>query len=52
MTRARPASPIVPQGREIFPAADRASENLQTGYAPLKRSERFIPTISSSCFRC
>jgi urea transport system ATP-binding protein len=32
----------VPQGREIFPLLTVA-ENLQTGLAPLKRAERYIP---------
>ncbi|MEJ5902780.1 urea ABC transporter ATP-binding subunit UrtE [Ochrobactrum teleogrylli] len=32
----------VPQGREIFPLLT-VKENLETGYALLKRSERFIP---------
>jgi urea transport system ATP-binding protein len=32
----------VPQGREIFPLLS-VRENLETGYAPVKRKERFIP---------
>ena len=32
----------VPQGREIFPLLS-VQENLETGYAPLKRGERFVP---------
>jgi len=32
----------VPQGREIFPLLSVA-ENLETGYAPLPRAERFVP---------
>lgn len=32
----------VPQGREIFPLLT-VKENLETGFAPLKRSERNIP---------
>ena len=32
----------VPQGREIFPLLT-VRENLQTGFAPLKRSDRTIP---------
>ncbi len=32
----------VPQGREIFPLLSVA-ENLETGYAPLPRSERHVP---------
>lgn len=33
---------FVPQGREIFPLLT-VKENLETGFAPLKRSERYIP---------
>ncbi len=33
---------FVPQGREIFPLLT-VRENLETGFAPLKRSERRIP---------
>src|SRR5277367_2732889 len=40
--RAQRGIGYVPQGREIFPLLTVA-ENLQTGMAPLKRSERFIP---------
>ena len=32
----------VPQGREIFPLLS-VRENLETGFAPLKRSERSVP---------
>ncbi len=32
----------VPQGREIFPLLS-VQENLETGYAPLKSGERFVP---------
>jgi urea transport system ATP-binding protein len=32
----------VPQGREIFPLLT-VRENLETGYAPVKRAERFVP---------
>ncbi len=32
----------VPQGREIFPLLTVA-ENLETGYAPLPRNQRFVP---------
>ena len=32
----------VPQGREIFPLLT-VKENLETGFAPLKRRDRFIP---------
>lgn len=40
--RARRGIAIVPQGREIFPLLT-VKENLETGYAPVARSERFIP---------
>ncbi len=40
--RARRGIAYVPQGREIFPLLT-VRENLLTGYAPLKRSERSIP---------
>ncbi len=40
--RARAGIGFVPQGREIFPLLT-VRENLQTGFAPLKRSERTIP---------
>lgn len=40
--RARRGIAIVPQGREIFPLLT-VKENLETGYAPVSRSERFIP---------
>ena len=40
--RARSGIAFVPQGREIFPLLT-VKENLETGYAPLKRSERSIP---------
>src|SRR5271156_1921450 len=40
--RAQRGIGYVPQGREIFPLLTVA-ENLQTGMAPLKRSERYIP---------
>ena len=42
----------VPQGREIFPLLT-VKENLETGYAPLKRRRaQHSRTISSSCSRC
>ena len=41
-TRARRGIGFVPQGREIFPLLT-VKENLQTGYAPLKASDRSIP---------
>jgi urea transport system ATP-binding protein len=40
--RARRGIAYVPQGREIFPLLT-VKENLETGYAPLKRSDRHIP---------
>jgi urea transport system ATP-binding protein len=40
--RARAGIAFVPQGREIFPLLT-VKENLETGYAPLKRGDRFIP---------
>lgn len=40
--RARLGIAYVPQGREIFPLLT-VKENLETGFAPLKRAERFIP---------
>ena len=40
--RARLGVAYVPQGREIFPLLT-VKENLETGYAPLARSERYLP---------
>jgi urea transport system ATP-binding protein len=40
--RARLGISYVPQGREIFPLLT-VDENLRTGFAPLKRSEHYIP---------
>jgi urea transport system ATP-binding protein len=40
--RARRGVAFVPQGREIFPLLT-VKENLETGFAPLKRADRFIP---------
>ncbi len=40
--RARRGIAFVPQGREIFPLLT-VKENLETGFAPLKRGERYIP---------
>lgn len=40
--RARSGIAFVPQGREVFPLLT-VRENLETGYAPLKRAERNIP---------
>jgi urea transport system ATP-binding protein len=47
--RARRGIGYVPQGREIFPLLT-VRENLEYGYAPLKRSERFIPGEIFSLF--
>ena len=41
--RARRGIAYVPQGREIFPLLT-VRENLETGYAPLKRRDRHIPS--------
>jgi urea transport system ATP-binding protein len=40
--RARRGIAFVPQGREIFPLLS-VKENIETGFAPLKRVERKIP---------
>jgi urea transport system ATP-binding protein len=40
--RARHGIAFVPQGREIFPLLT-VEENLQTGFAALPRSERYVP---------
>ncbi|MEQ8710126.1 MAG: urea ABC transporter ATP-binding subunit UrtE [Rhodospirillales bacterium] len=40
--RARRGIACIPQGREIFPLLT-VKENLETGYAPLPRKERFVP---------
>lgn len=47
--RARRGIAYVPQGREIFPLLSVA-ENLETGFAPLKREERSIPDDVFSLF--
>ena len=47
--RARRGMAFVPQGREIFPLLT-VQENLQTGFAPLKRAEREIPEDVFSLF--
>ena len=39
----------MPQGREIFPLLT-VEENLETGFAPLKRAERNIPDDVFSLF--
>ena len=41
-SRARAGIGYVPQGREIFPLLT-VRENLETGYAPLRRGQRSIP---------
>lgn len=40
--RARRKVAYVPQGREIFPLLS-VKENLDTGFAPIPRKERFVP---------
>ena len=40
--RSRRGIAYVPQGREIFPLLT-VKENLETGYAPVPRSERYVP---------
>ena len=40
--RARSGIAFVPQGREIFPLLS-VKENLETGFAPVPRSERYVP---------
>ena len=40
--RARAGIGYVPQGREIFPLLT-VRENLETGFAPIKRKDRYIP---------
>ncbi|RVI94751.1 urea ABC transporter ATP-binding subunit UrtE [Sinorhizobium medicae] len=47
--RAKRGVGYVPQGREIFPLLT-VKENLQTGYAPLKRADRSIPDDIFSLF--
>ncbi|MGB0696719.1 MAG: urea ABC transporter ATP-binding subunit UrtE [Rhodospirillaceae bacterium] len=47
--RARRGISFVPQGREIFPLLT-VRENLETGYAPLPRSERIVPEEVFSLF--
>ena len=50
--RARRGVAYVPQGREIFPLLT-VKENLETGFAPLKRDERkHSATRCSSSSRC
>jgi urea transport system ATP-binding protein len=40
--RAKRGIAFVPQGREIFPLLT-VRENLETGFAPVKRADRFVP---------
>lgn len=40
--RARAGIAYVPQGRDIFPLLT-VKENLETGFAPLARADRFVP---------
>jgi urea transport system ATP-binding protein len=47
--RARLGVGYVPQGREIFPLLT-VEENLQTGFAPLKPTDRFVPEDVFSLF--
>ncbi|HEX4889416.1 MAG TPA: urea ABC transporter ATP-binding subunit UrtE [Alphaproteobacteria bacterium] len=47
--RARSGVAFVPQGREIFPLLT-VEENLQTGFAALPRSERYIPAETYDLF--
>ena len=47
--RARRGIAYVPQGREIFPLLT-VQENLETGFAPLKRMDRAIPDDVFSLF--
>lgn len=47
--RARMGIAFVPQGREIFPLLT-VEENLETGFAPLKRADRSIPEDVYSLF--
>jgi urea transport system ATP-binding protein len=47
--RARQGIGYVPQGREIFPLLT-VKENLESGYAPVKRADRFVPNEIFSLF--
>jgi urea transport system ATP-binding protein len=47
--RARLGIASVPQGREIFPLLT-VRENLETGYAPLKRKDRNVPDVVFELF--
>ena len=48
-SRAKQGIGYVPQGREIFPLLT-VKENLESGYAPVKRADRFIPNEIFSLF--
>ena len=48
-SRAKLGIGYVPQGREVFPLLT-VKENLESGYAPLKRAERSIPDDIFSLF--
>ncbi len=47
--RAKQGIGFVPQGREIFPLLT-VKENLETGYAPVPRKDRYIPDDIFSLF--
>jgi len=47
--RARRGIGFVPQGREIFPLLT-VKENLETGFAPLKRADRTVPDFIFELF--
>ncbi len=47
--RARRGIAFVPQGREIFPLLT-VRENIETGFAPLKRADRKIPELVFELF--
>src|SRR5450432_3036903 len=47
--RARSGVAFLPQGREIFPLLT-VEENLETGFAPLKRDQRTVPDDVYSLF--
>jgi urea transport system ATP-binding protein len=47
--RARSGIAYVPQGRDIFPLLS-VEENLETGFAPLKRRDRSVPDTVYSLF--
>jgi urea transport system ATP-binding protein len=47
--RARLGIGYVPQGRDIFPLLT-VKENLETGFAPLPRAERYIPSYIFDLF--